>query len=69
MTTTFADYPKEPRWISTEAGQWAWREKTDWRGIALDALSVQERARLLQEAEMLWVDLNSPLAQSADVAQ
>lgn len=69
MNTTFADHPKTPRWIRTEAGQWAWREKIDWRSIAWDALSVQERSRLLQEAEILWVDVNSMRIQSADTAQ
>lgn len=53
------EYPKVPRWISTEAGQWAWRELVDWRGSAGSALSVQDRSRLLQEAEALWSGVNS----------
>jgi hypothetical protein len=47
------EVPKPPRWISTEAGQWAWCEHLSWRGHALSAFSVQERLRLLQEAETL----------------
>ena len=54
MNTTIAEYPKPPRWISTEAGQWAWCEQVDWRGVATRAMSVQDRSRLLQEAEGLW---------------
>lgn len=69
MNATYADHPKVPRWVRTEAGQWAWREKTDWRGVAWDALSVQERSRLLQEAEILWVDGNNALVQSSEAAQ
>jgi len=45
--------PKAPRWIATEAGKWAWHELVAWRGSAANALSVQERARLLNEAERL----------------
>ena len=59
MTLLAFEYPKVPRWISTEAGEWAWRELIDWRGLAGRALSVQERARLLQEAERLWNGMNS----------
>ena len=45
--------PKAPRWINTEAGLLAWREHTNWRSSAINALSVQERTRLLDEAERL----------------
>jgi hypothetical protein len=45
--------PKAPRWINTEAGQLAWRDHPSWRNSALNALSVQERMRLLDEAERL----------------
>jgi hypothetical protein len=48
-----ANAPKAPRWIRTEAGQWAWREQLPWRGDAAKALSVDDRLRLLQEAERL----------------
>ncbi len=47
------DLPKPPRWISTEAGLWAWQEHGTWRASAADALSVRERHQLLQEAEQL----------------
>ena len=47
------DVPKPPRWISTEAGLWAWREDGDWRASAANALSVEERYRLLREAEQM----------------
>lgn len=59
MTTRAIEYPKVPRWISTEAGEWAWCASLDWRKHAWAALSVQERARLLQEAEMLRSGLKS----------
>jgi hypothetical protein len=45
--------PKAPRWINTQAGQWAWHEYSAWREQAAHALSVQERTRLLNEAEEL----------------
>jgi hypothetical protein len=47
------DLPKPPRWISTEAGLWAWHEDGGWRTSAANALSVQERNRLLREAEQM----------------
>lgn len=47
------DYPKAPRWINTEAGNWAWERFVSWRGKANAALSVYERRRLLEEAEEL----------------
>lgn len=45
--------PKAPRWISTEAGQWAWIEHGEWRSTAANAMLVQERRRLLDKAEQL----------------
>jgi hypothetical protein len=45
--------PKAPRWITTEAGIWAWEHYDSWRTRALEALSVQERTTLLAEAEEL----------------
>jgi hypothetical protein len=47
------DLPKPPRWISTEAGLWAWQAHGSWRASAANALSVSERHQLLQEAEQL----------------
>jgi hypothetical protein len=47
------DLPKPPRWISTEAGLWAWQAHGTWRVTAANALSVGERHQLLQEAEQL----------------
>lgn len=45
--------PKAPRWIVTEAGQWAWSENSDWRKVASNALSVEQRKDLLSQAESL----------------
>ncbi|KAB8144549.1 hypothetical protein F8S13_06685 [Chloroflexia bacterium SDU3-3] len=56
---TNCEYPKIPRWISTESGQWAWRECADWRGTASSALSVQDRSKLLQDAESRWAEARS----------
>ena len=67
--TELIEYPKTPRWIGTEAGQWAWCERPDWRGIAFDALSVQERSRLLHEAETLWSDANNRSLQLEEFVQ
>jgi hypothetical protein len=47
------DLPKPPRWISTEAGLWAWQAHGTWRATAANALSVCERSQLLAEAEQL----------------
>jgi hypothetical protein len=52
------DLPKPPRWISTEAGLWAWQAHGTWRASAANALSVGERHRLLQEAEQLHGSAN-----------
>lgn len=57
------DIPKTPRWISTEAGMWAWQERETWRITAAHAFSVQQRQKLLQEAEQLrQVQQNRPAA-------
>ena len=47
------EQPKAPRWISTEAGLWAWQAYDNWRNTAANALSVQDRQRLLHEAKQL----------------
>jgi hypothetical protein len=47
------DLPKPPRWISTEAGLWAWQAHGTWRVAAANALRVGERHQLLLEAEQL----------------
>jgi hypothetical protein len=52
------DLPKPPRWISTEAGLWAWQVHHTWRATATHALSVRERHQLLQEAEQLHGSAN-----------
>lgn len=44
---------KAPRWISTEAGQWAYEASEEWRRVADLAFVVSERRRLLDEAELL----------------
>ena len=44
---------KAPRWISTEAGQWAYEAREEWRRVADKAFGVSERQRLLDEAEVL----------------
>ena len=51
---TYTEAPKAPRWIGTEAGLWAWHAHRGWRDTAANALSVQDRDRLLREAEELW---------------
>ncbi|MGQ9482180.1 hypothetical protein [Chloroflexus sp.] len=53
MQTNHHTTPKAPRWITTEAGQWAWATNEEWRRFADRALSVSERQRLLAEAELL----------------
>ncbi|MEN9935646.1 MAG: hypothetical protein RLZZ387_2225 [Chloroflexota bacterium] len=45
--------PKAPRWITTDAGQWAWDQLDAWRDRAVTALSVRDRSELLAEAEEL----------------
>lgn len=55
------DAPKAPRWISTEAGKWAWVVDEEWRGYATRALNVHERRRLLDQAERMHL-LDQPAA-------
>lgn len=54
--------PKAPRWITTEAGQWAWFVDEEWRRYADRAMSVAERRRLLAEAERLRTREEQPAA-------
>lgn len=59
--------PKAPRWITTEAGEWAWQTDSTWRSGAGTAFSVGDRARLLREAEQKF-RANQPAAvEAADV--
>ena len=51
---TYSEMSKAPRWVSTEAGSWAWHALAAWRNQAANALTVQERRQLLHEAERLW---------------
>lgn len=44
---------KAPRWISTEAGQWAYEASEEWRRTADRTFVISERRRLLDEAELL----------------
>lgn len=44
---------KAPRWVSTEAGQWAYEAREDWRLVADKTFAISERRRLLDEAEQL----------------
>ncbi len=44
---------KAPRWICTEAGQWAYEMREEWRRLADQTFGVAERRRLLDEAERL----------------
>jgi len=44
---------KAPRWISTEAGQWAYEVREEWRLTANQTFGVTERRMLLAEAEKL----------------
>jgi hypothetical protein len=44
---------KAPRWITTEAGQWAYVSDEQWRRSANSTFGVAERRRLLDEAERL----------------
>ncbi|WP_129629636.1 hypothetical protein [Candidatus Oscillochloris fontis] len=43
--------PKAPRWITTEAGQWAWVVDEEWRHSASQAMNVDVRRQLLEKAE------------------
>jgi hypothetical protein len=44
---------KAPRWIHTEAGQWAYESNDEWRRVANQTFDVSDRRRLLDEAEAL----------------
>ncbi|RRR65550.1 MAG: hypothetical protein EI684_22835 [Candidatus Viridilinea halotolerans] len=44
---------KAPRWIHTEAGQWAYESNEEWRHAANQTFGVTERRLLLDEAEAL----------------
>lgn len=44
---------KAPRWITTEAGQWAYLSDDQWRQTANNAFGVDERRKLLAEAERM----------------
>jgi hypothetical protein len=44
---------KIPRWITTEAGQWAYLSDAEWRRIADRTFGVSERRELMEEAEQL----------------
>lgn len=44
---------KAPRWITTEAGQWAYLSNDEWRRTANNAFGVSERRKLLDDAERL----------------
>jgi hypothetical protein len=44
---------KAPRWITTEAGQWAYLSDEEWRRTANNTFVVAERQRLLDEAERM----------------
>jgi hypothetical protein len=57
MIHIMTNLPKAPRWISTEAGLWAWQAHGEWRASAANALSVRERDLLLQQAEQLRGDI------------
>jgi hypothetical protein len=44
---------KIPRWINTEAGQWAYLSDAEWRRVADRTFGVTERRQLMDEAERL----------------
>lgn len=44
---------KAPRWVTTEAGQWAYLSNDEWRRSAELAFGVAERRKLLEQAERL----------------
>ena len=48
--------PKAPRWIATEAGQYAWFLDEEWRRTANSALRVSDRQALLDRAEEMRRD-------------
>ncbi len=53
MTLIDPKVHKAPRWITTEAGQWAYLSNAEWRRTAETAFAVADRRRLLDEAERL----------------
>jgi hypothetical protein len=59
MPHNYYTTPKAPRWIKTEAGQWAWLTNEEWRQLANRALSVSERQQLLAEAERMRLQSTS----------
>lgn len=59
---------KAPRWISTEAGLWAYISNPEWRRLADQAFSVADRRRLLDEAERLRQNALSAIPASSDAA-
>lgn len=52
-TSTEVRRYKAPRWITTEAGQWAYEASEEWRRVADLTFVISERRRLLDEAEQL----------------
>ena len=60
--------PKIPRWIATEAGQWAWSENSDWRKAAANTFSVEQRQDLLNQAELLLQQTHPAPTEGAEVA-
>lgn len=59
--------PKAPRWIVTEAGQWAWSENSDWRKVAANALSVEQRKDLLLQAETMHQQIHPGPGAKAEI--
>lgn len=51
MSMSSLHVPKPPRWINTDAGMQAWTIDVEWRRVADRAFSVNERRRLLDQAE------------------
>lgn len=51
---------KAPRWVSTEAGQWAYEVREEWRIVANRTFGVDERRLLLDEAEKLHQRAGEP---------
>ena len=47
---------KAPRWVCTEAGQWAYESREAWRLTANQTFGVTERRQLLDQAEQLRKD-------------
>jgi hypothetical protein len=51
---------KAPRWIATEAGQWAYEANEEWRRVANETFAISDRRRLLDEAEQLHKQASEP---------